>query len=126
MRTACMILLGLCLGVGCDSSGIKRHTVSGKVTLDDTPVAEGNILFLPADTDSGADAGRIDGGHYTCQVTPGPKRVRITADRLIAGKVDPTGIPPHEQYIPSRYNKATTLKADVERTQELDFKLTTK
>lgn len=125
MRMAWILLVGLSL-TGCDSGAIKRHAVSGEVTLDGVPVAEGNILFLPADTDSGADGARIEDGHYACQVTPGSKRVRITADRLIPGKTDRTGMPPHEQYIPARYNQATTLKADIDKSHDLDFKLTSK
>lgn len=111
---------------GCDSGGVKRFDISGDVTFDGQPVAEGNILFLPADTDAGGDGGRIEDGHYTCRVTPGDKRVRITADRLVPGKVDRTGMPPHEQYIPRQYNAATTLRTVVEGSRELNFSLTSK
>lgn len=124
MRTMLLLCLGLALA-GCDA-GPKRYTVSGEVTLDAEPIEEGNIVFLPPGTDSGGDGGRIEDGQYSCQVTPGAKRVRITADRRLAGKSDPTGMPRHEQYIPKHYNAATTLKADVERSQTLDFKLTSK
>lgn len=124
MRRLLVLFLGLVLA-GCDS-GVKRVAVVGNVMLDGEPVAEGNIVFLPGDADSGGDGARIVDGEYRCEVTPGAKRIRITADRRVPGPNDRTGMPRHEQYIPARYNRATTLKASIEQAQSLDFPLTSK
>ncbi|MDR2438850.1 MAG: hypothetical protein LBE12_05715 [Planctomycetaceae bacterium] len=46
----CIIVFSLLVVVGCNPSGVKRYQVSGTVTFDKQPVAEGEIRFSPDTT----------------------------------------------------------------------------
>ena len=65
MERYVMIALLICC-FGCDKNGeFKRASVSGVVTLDGVPVAEGSIIFRPIDGTQGPMAGAvIQNGHY--------------------------------------------------------------
>lgn len=89
--------------------------VEGKVTHDDTPVTNGEIIFRATDG-SRADAGRIVDGSYQATVTPGKKRIEITAMKTSeTGQTLESGeqVIDSEQYIPAAYNSESTLEWDV-------------
>jgi hypothetical protein len=70
--------LVLVLLAGC--GGGNTATLTGEVTYDGQPVAEGYVTFLPADGQGPAAGGRIANGRYTVEnLTPGPKVVKIEA-----------------------------------------------
>ncbi len=119
-RYAQLICFGIALlaVVGCSGEkGPKMVTVSGEVTLDDTPVPEGEIIFRPADGTGQPYAGKIEDGKYSVECTPGSKKVSITAMKSEGGKGGtlPSGEEAVnvKQYIPKNYNDKTTLTADV-------------
>jgi hypothetical protein len=130
-KKACLALLGrslLWVVVGgsvlvasCSGAGPRTYPVSGTVTLDGQPLAEGDILFLPLDPALGPDAGQIRDGKFTFQAKAGPKRVAIRASRpsRIPTAMGETTI--WKNYLPSRYNSQTTLQAEVSPQGNNDF-----
>src|SRR4051812_41369402 len=71
---ACAMILSIPL-VGCGaaaSDGPPREAVSGKVTLDGQPLAQGVIQFLPASNKEGVSGGAvIEGGAYSIEAAKG-------------------------------------------------------
>ena len=103
------------------------YAVSGHVTLDDQPVEEGEIVFLPVDERHGPVAGRIVDGEFSFKARPGKHHVEIEASREVPG-TEGQGFRDGrllEDYIPERYNTATTLSAEVTPDGEnrFDFEL---
>ena len=105
-----------CLCLGCGGPDVAK--VAGTVTLDGTAVPEGEILFVPTDPGVPPQQVMIVGGNFSGEITPGPKKVKITAWRD-SGKVDPVmGNAAKVQYLPARYNDATELTADIKAGQK--------
>ena len=110
------VTLGLALVLGCGPSGPTTYTVTGRVTFDGQPVEEGEIIFRAADGASGSWEARIVGGSYSMEVTPGEKRVEITARRKVEGASPAASGEPalsFESFIPERYNEKSELTANV-------------
>ncbi len=133
--TACGLLILLAAGCGSTDGNIP---ITGEVTFQGRPIAEGEIVFTPAaGTATGSAlsgsaaasvAGKITGGKYTCRVSEGRSQVRITAYREVPGKVDRSNpgeeAPVVEMYIPPEYNANTKLEVTVDdSTDQHDFKL---
>ena len=101
---------------GCSS---QPPAVSGDVTLDGQPLADGVITYVPVDQQTPNVEVKIQDGKYSARVPVGSYKVRINAakapgERRI--KYDSTGTPPPEAYaerIPERYNAKTELSADI-------------
>lgn len=111
----CVWSLGLLAAVllaGCGQSGPTRCEVVGKVTLDGQPVADGEVLFLPADGMGPSDACPIVNGEFKGQVAPGSKKVQISSTKD-TGKVAPDGLPDYQNIIPKQYNTESTLTAEI-------------
>jgi hypothetical protein len=118
-------------GCGRSQGGPQTYRVSGNVTLDGTPVESGRILFRKTDGDRRPFAADITNGRYELQTEAGKMAVEITASRLIPGKFDNSNDTPEpvgEMYIPERYNKKTTLGAEVTSSgsNEFPFELSSK
>lgn len=63
----------LALIAGCGESPPLRLEIGGAVTIEETPVAEGSIVFLPTEGQSGPAAStRIVDGRYQFQASDGP------------------------------------------------------
>jgi hypothetical protein len=99
--------------LGCGEAGPKTYAVSGTVTLDGRPLEEGDIYFYPLDPNVSADAGKIKGGRFAFRAKAGHKRVEIQAHLVVPGKKTPMGGPVREQFLPARYNSASTLSKEV-------------
>ncbi len=110
---------------GCSAN----HSVSGKVTLDDAPLQEGYIAFVPEGPGQGGGS-QIADGKYSIQTLPGKYRVEITASKLMPlpdGQVGMDGAKEEvRQYIPAQYNTNTELKAEVPASGPADFQLQSK
>jgi hypothetical protein len=122
-------LLLLCLiALGCGKSGPKTVSVSGKVTMDDQPLANATVSFIPAD---GKDitakeaVGQTDAqGNYSLKLNqsqasgaaPGEYKVSIS---LIERGASLTNV------VPEEYNKKTKLTFTVPDagTKEANFPL---
>jgi hypothetical protein len=114
------------IGCGSDSGSVG---VTGKVTLDGTPLEKGVISFVPESTGTPA-TGEIESGTYRINAANGPTagayRVEIRApkntgqnavkpvDPDYAGEVVIESIPP-------KYNRDSTLKAEIKAGAENTF-----
>ncbi len=133
LRRSVAALFVMCIAlvtVGCaETGGSKQYSVSGSVTLDDIPVADGQINFRHAKTGK-STSGMIKDGKYDLKAEAGEMKVEIVASRVIPGKFDTTTNPGtqepvSEMYIPKIYNSETTLVSTVEaKTNDIPFKLT--
>jgi len=127
--TTFFTLLATAVIVGCGSSGLDTQPVSGKVTFDGQPIAEGRILFRGTGSDPRAFSAEIKDGQYQMEAMAGKVRVEITASRPVPGKFDESNpgekVPVGEMYIPARYNSQSELSAEVTAGKnELNFDLT--
>ena len=128
--SAPLLLLLMVLVAGCGPSGPQRYPVSGTVTFDGQPVADGFITFTPEGDDLAPDADKITDGKFEFEAQAGRKRVEILANRQpTGGQIDPVmNAVPLEQYIPPQYNSESTLSIEVKPDGEnhFDFPLTSK
>jgi hypothetical protein len=137
--TTCLAFLSVSLA-GCgDSDGLAREAISGTVTLDGQPLADGAIQMLPINRTEGTAGGAIvKDGKYTIErekgLLPGQYRVVISSSQ--AGAAAPSDGPPGpvptsdapKDPIPAKYNIETTLTADVKSgtPNVFPFELSTK
>jgi hypothetical protein len=138
MRARLLLGLALVLALGCGSG--KFASVSGKVTLNDKPLANATVSFQPIAAAGERDAGGAGStgktnanGEYTLKTTTGQDgawvgehRVLISSLSTEAGGEDRRGGPKLKETVPTKYNSETTLKFTVKPggTREADFKLT--
>ncbi|MDR0338491.1 MAG: DUF4198 domain-containing protein [Planctomycetaceae bacterium] len=87
------IVTFFCIVIGCNSSSLKRYQVSGTVTLDGQPVAEGEIRFSPdnAKGNTGPQGyAAIENGKFKTLketgVIVGPMYATVTAVEPIQGE----------------------------------------
>jgi hypothetical protein len=132
-----LLLMGMSAAIGCGASGPERFAVSGQVTFDGAPLADGEIVFTPDKTTAGPTAAdRIENGAYDIAAEHGPVAggysIAITAERPSGRKVradiigDAT-VDQLEQYVPPEYNARTTLRADFSADRDdLNFELLSK
>lgn len=87
MKSTCFACLLVLLGsFGCNSAEAPSE-VSGTVTMDGVPLAEGEIIFEASDNSKTPSAGMIKDGKYTAQVLPGSKKVKISASRPTVSRI---------------------------------------
>jgi len=131
MKSLCVYSLFAVAAVilaGCSESQLETQAVTGTVTFDGTPIAEGEIIFRDAAGKVRSCGGQITDGKYSFDASPGSKKVEITAMRDVPGKMDTSNpgveVPLRTQYIPATYNTETTLTADVSSDKTtFDFEL---
>jgi len=137
-RQSVLFLISVvCVGCGeGDPLAAKRGSVSGTVTFDGQPVEEGRITFTPVGTEGQLAGAEIKDGEYSIPLAQGPvagqHKVSIVASRKTGEQREaPMPAPPgtkievKEEYIPPKYNRQTTLTADIEpgENTDVDFKL---
>jgi len=130
MKSLCVFSLFAASAVilaGCGPSGPTTHTVSGTVTFDGAPVAQGEIVFRDAAGQEKSYGGQISNGKYSFDSSPGAKKVEISAMREVPGEWDTSNpgekVPLMEQYIPEKYNAESTLTAKVTGANTINFEL---
>ena len=132
-----LAVLALGIGAGCGSPEGPELPVTGRVTLDGTPLADGEVTFEAADGRDRSYYGRIEAGEFSFESTVGLKRVRISQLERVD---DPDGVPgtpgdpvgPEnpafrmEERIPARYNVQSELEVEVTQggPNEFTFDLT--
>ena len=97
--------------------GPPKMTASGNVTWNKQPLATGQIVF--ADSEGTAPrqyGGEIVNGKYQFEVTPGKKRVEISAREAQGVSKDPGAN--LRELIPPKYNTKTTLTAEFVKGKE--------
>jgi type 1 fimbria pilin len=113
--SAALLLAALASG-GCGKP--QTALVSGKVTFDGTPLANGTISFVPAGGATATAGVPIKDGQYTAEMPPGKKSVQISAMKSIGKRQVYQGDPNSpvvdnvQEMIPAQYNAATTLSID--------------
>jgi hypothetical protein len=133
----CLVLTALALGA-CDraTDDLPRHAVSGRVTLNGQPLAQGMIQFQPA---AGPGAGSMSGG---CLIKDGsysiprdqglvPGNYKVAIFGAGTGAAAPKDEAPGRSSaltadpVPSQYNVQTTLSAEVksDAANRFDFEL---
>jgi hypothetical protein len=112
-----------CAAIGCSSDN--RLDVSGTATFDGVAVERGEISFIPREGGS-PDGGVIEQGKFQFAAKPGEKRVEIRASRPVPTErqSNPEMGLMYEDYIPARYNTATTLTATVSPDGERVYEFT--
>ncbi len=117
------ILIAVC---GCNSGGKDgRFAVSGKVTVDGAPLADGRITFLNLAEGGSTASAKITSGEYTIPrefgAKVGEQVVQIEAYRKSSKRVQPPGYLSAEQvaegtveqYLPAKYNTQSELKVEI-------------
>jgi len=122
-----VLLAAASLLVGCGPGGPVTHQVTGTVTFDGAPVQDGDIVFRDPAGKEKSYGGRIENGEFSLEVSPGAKRVEITAMREVPGEFDTMNpgekVPLKEPYIPAEYNTNSTLTAEITGAETLSFDL---
>ena len=126
---ALSLLAAVVIGCGSGGDGLQRVMLSGAVTYQGEPVADGSVLFAPCDGTVGSSmAVKIVDGRYRADsnggVPVGNYRVEILAYRKNVGGRQHVGPPPPggstdhadapQQYLPEKYNVKSQLKTTVE------------
>lgn len=119
-------MMGILAGCGSSDNGVVRYPVSGKVTWNGQPLPEGDIIFIPAEKSARPEGAAIKEGQFELELIAGTMRVEIRASRetgeMTDSAVDPgQKIPVVENYIPTKYNDNSELKADVSPDGENQF-----
>lgn len=103
-------LICVCLITGC---GTGDAEVSGLVLMDQQPLAEGEIIFEAIDGTVTPVGGKIENGHYTINVLPGIKKVKISSSRPLS-KIDPVmGMAAKENRLGEEYNIKSKIQVDI-------------
>lgn len=124
---ACLVMVPLGCMLGC-GSGENYQPISGSVTVDGQPLDSGVITLYP-EGEGTTVGGEITDGKFSLPQEggpiPGEYRVEIVAFR-------PTGetefdidlneeVDIEEQYLPTQYNRNSTLKIEVQQEGENVF-----
>jgi hypothetical protein len=126
---ALLVAAGFVLLPGCGA-----RSATGTVSFDGTPVDGGVISFVPEGKAARANAD-IVGGKYTVAsgtLTTGKNRVEILWNKKTGRKIPVPGDPGTTtdetlQVIPEKFNKSSTLTADVKSgNNTIDFDLKSK
>jgi hypothetical protein len=119
MATRCLTTLAaLLILLGGLAGCAPEPSVSGEVTLDGVPLADGSIAYIPADGQGTSGGAKIANGKYTLQTSAGPKTVRIHSPKVIGKRPAYPGDPKSPMVddladLPPRYNTKTTLTYEV-------------
>jgi hypothetical protein len=123
------LLTAVIASCGCGGSDSQRVVLTGAVTYQGEPVANGTVLFAPCDGTTGPSivAKIVDGRYRTDSqggLASGNYRVEIlgyrkgAGDRQSPGPAPQVGPPAHanapQQYLPEKYNVKTQLKTKVD------------
>ncbi|MBA2117839.1 hypothetical protein [Bremerella alba] len=121
------------MAAGCRVSSDTNARLSGTVTLDDQPIANGSISFLPVDGNTATAGTRIENGKFEIMMPPGSKRVEITGIEVVGQKPAYEGdknsplVDITRDIVPSRYNTKSELLVDVDSGEaNQDFRLVSK
>lgn len=114
------LLAGIVL-VGCAESST-HGTVNGTVTLDDQPLAEGTVRFVPVDGASQTASAMVTDGKFTATVPIGRMRVEFSAPKVVGRHrmYDTPNSPVVDDVVerlPPRYNVQSELTLDVQAGQ---------
>jgi hypothetical protein len=133
MMRACICLAWLVPLAGCGAG--TGATVSGRITLDSSPLDDATISFVPtAGGQREAAWATVKEGHYSISTSeglgPGRFRVEVRALRATGDKsiqADPTLPTPSKEVVPAKYNTKSELVAEIKPgANTADFELKSK
>ena len=127
--TVPILLFSLVSTSGCTDSPT-HGTVRGTVTLDDEPLAEGTVRFVPVDGQSQTTSGFVTNGTFTATVPAGLMRVEFSAPKVTGemqkmyDEPDSPEVPVVDELLPVKYNVETELTLEVKLgSQDASFPL---
>lgn len=113
----------LVLATGCGApADFPREPVRGSVRLDNEPLADGLISFVPVGRDEPIASGVVQKGAYSIErehgPAPGPHQVSITSTQPTGKKRKNPDDPEHDivetrETIPAKYNLNTELQVEI-------------
>ena len=117
-RTYWLAIVLAMLSTACNSHKAERVIVQGAVTLDSTPVGDGQIRFVPIDGTAGpVSIAVIRDGRYRCDdkggIPVGRHRIEVLAwdpSLPVGGR----GEPSRPQLAPEKYNSESVLVESIE------------
>lgn len=113
---------------GCGESGPEKpklYPVSGTVTLDGQPLADGSIVLDPEDGKSIASQGGIKDGAFKFESPEGPKIVRISASKE-TGEKDEYGSLISVSLVAPEFNSQSGIKVNIAAGENKDLKFEVK
>jgi hypothetical protein len=126
----CVVVCAVALA-GC-AKKTNRGTVTGDVTLDGQPLKSGVIHFESFDGKAAAADAMIVDGKYKVELSPGDKRVSISAPKVTGKRraydtPDSPTVDIVQELLPAKYNAQSDLTQKVDAgSQEKDFDLKSK
>jgi hypothetical protein len=108
------------LVAGCQKSSDLVQVV-GTVTWKGQPMPSGMVVFKPDDSHQPPVGGKINDGKFMLKTKPGKMKVQIEAVRDTKNRDPQTNAFLGEMYVPNRYNRETTLEANVTREGKNSF-----
>ncbi|MDR0609339.1 MAG: YgdI/YgdR family lipoprotein [Planctomycetaceae bacterium] len=122
------VLLSVFFTTGCGSNYVGVN-LTGKITVDGTPIEDGFISITPSEGNRGVGVRvPISNGNYAAKNVPaGKAMVSFTAVKKTGKKVTVMGVESDEQVsvIPDKYKEGMETEIATDQ-QTLDFELTTK
>lgn len=121
-----------CIGLAGCSGDAALGTVSGKVTLDGQPLADGTIAFNSVDGKSPTAGGKITDGNYSVEVPKGAQKVIINSAKVVGTRPAYEGDPNSpvinitEEILPEKYSSPLKTELTVEvsgKSMTKDFPL---
>lgn len=113
-RHGFVLVAALC-GAGCGAPIPVPVPVSGAVTRDGSPLAEGTVYFKTVSTGA-FEAFPVRDGKFEGKALPGDRRVEVTAYRVTRQNLGSGEADVQESLIPEKYNVNSTLTAAVTPT----------
>lgn len=97
------VFVALATLVGCGGRAPQLCTVTGTVTLDGVPLANGELTFRPSDARVAPRAATVRDGHYRAELPPGRMVVEVHAAGPATGPPTRDMGPGFEELVPARY-----------------------
>jgi hypothetical protein len=132
LAVRCLCAVVAIAAAGCGRSNVlPLVTVSGSVSYDGNPVADGSVMFVAPDGSTVPVVLTVTDGRYEGRVVAGKKRIEVRGMRRSKNATATTGGPGAdeagvlENYIPPTYNDASTIvrSIDVPGPQTIDLDL---
>ena len=127
-----LLCAGCLLLTGCSGKGVQTGTVSGTVTLDGQPLADGTINFNSLDGNTPTSGGKITNGSFSVAVPRGLQKVMISSPVVKSSRKayenDPNSplVNEYKESLPVKYTNPfeTPLSVDVNASSvKQDFAL---
>ena len=133
---SCLILGALVLLAGC-GSGPKTVPVSGRVTLDNKPLANATLQFVPVSGEKASELSAVgttnENGEYSLVLntdsgTKGAVVGKYKVIIMLGAQSEAETKPTFHKQLPERYNRKTQLECEVPAGGRADanFDLTTR